>query len=92
MRAELSSLLGNSISGCAYISEIGLKYVLLKGVSIFPNIEIDHCWIYRSPQMIYIQLGQKITFRAIVIMYHKKIGIKRALEFGIKIKNWKEIC
>jgi hypothetical protein len=65
---------------------------MLKGIDIFPDIEVDHGWVKRAPLMIYIYLGQKIAFRAKVMMYYKKKGRKRVVEFGMEIEDWQEIA
>jgi hypothetical protein len=88
LRATLQPYLGQEISGSGTITEICLNDILLKNIRGDPDIEEEHCWIQRTPNLINIALGEKIYFIAIVYKYRKKVGSQFKIDYGLRIFEW----
>ncbi|MHA1870066.1 MAG: hypothetical protein ACTSXF_03885 [Promethearchaeota archaeon] len=89
--------MGNIVYGTAQITNIGIKYILLKNITLLKPtsrpINIDHTWIHReSSHMIDICLGELIYFEGYVISYTKECKKKnkkhKLHDYGFKILNW----
>lgn len=88
MRTQLEQLLNKKVSGAGTITEIGSRDVLLKKIFIYPDIEVEHCWISKS-KMIDIYNGEEIVFVARIYQYKKNVKEGIEIDYGLKILYWR---